>query len=328
MAGERAKELVTQILTFSRQSDLERRPLMLKPLVKEAVKLARASLPSTIGIKQYLGCERNMILANSTQVHQVLMNLITNAAHAMRGAGGVLDVQLQGVCLDEAAVAGMPGLRPGPFMKLSVRDTGHGMDPRTLEQIFNPFFTTKKRDQGTGLGLSIVHGIVESYNGAIKVDSKVGEGTLFTIYLPTLPTEEIDDPDEIKLLPRGTERILLVDDEAEIVHVVAQMLRHLGYQVEATADSIKALDDFSTTPSGYDLVITDLTMPRLTGHQLALEIKRIRPDIPIILCSGYGEQMDLEEVKAGGISAFLKKPIDRNLATLIREVLSEQGTFQ
>jgi CheY-like chemotaxis protein len=300
----------------------------LTPIVKEAIKLTRASLPATIEIRRSLHSEHDMILANPTQVHQVLMNLITNAAHAMRGAGGVIEIQLQDICLDEAAVAGMPELGPGQYVRLSVRDTGHGMESGTLEQIFTPFFTTKERDHGTGLGLSIVHGIVESCDGAIRVDSKVGEGTLFTIYLPSLPTVEIDDPEEIKLLPRGTERILLVDDEAEIVDIVAQMLHHLGYRIETATDPMEALDVFSKTPNGYDLVITDMTMPKLTGDKLAMEIKRTRPDIPIILCSGYSDQMDPEKVDGRWISAFLTKPIGRNLATLIREVLSEPGMCQ
>jgi PAS domain S-box-containing protein len=327
-AGERAKDLVSQILTFSRQNETERRPLALTPLVKEIVKLTRASLPVTIEIKQRLQCERDIILANPTQVHQVLMNLITNASHAMRGTGGILDIDLRDICLDEAAVADMPELGPGQFIRLRVRDTGHGMEPRTLEQIFDPFFTTKERDEGTGLGLAIVHGIVQSYNGAIRVESKAGEGTLFTIYLPSPPDMETDESEEITLLPRGTERILLVDDEAEIVDVVAQMLQYLGYHVEAGTDALKALAGFTKTPNDYDLVITDMTMPNLTGDKLALEIKRIRPDIPIILCSGYSDQLDLEKVEGRWVNAFLTKPIGANLATLIREVLSEPRTGQ
>jgi len=301
---------------------------MLTPLVKEAIKLARASLPATIEIKQHLKCERDVVFANSTQVHQVFMNLITNAAHAMRGAGGVLEIQLQNVCLDKAEVAGMTELGPGQYIRLSVRDTGHGMESRTLEQVFNPFFTTKERDQGTGLGLSIVHGIVQSYNGAIRADSNGAEGTVFTIYLPSLPQVEIPELEGMALLPRGTERVLLVDDEAEIVDIIAQMLRHLGYQVEAKTDALKALDVFSQTPNGYDLVITDMTMPNLTGDKLALELKRIRPDVPIILCSGYRDQVHVAKAKDGWVDAFVTKPLGRNLAMVIREVLSGPETDQ
>ncbi len=325
-AGERARDLVRQILTFSRQSDMERRPLMLTPVVKEVIKLARASLPATIEIRQSLQSEQDTILANPTQVHQVLMNLITNAAHAMTGTGGVLTIQLRDIRPDEAMAACIPELRPGQYIRLSVRDTGHGMDSRTLEQIFNPFFTTKQRDQGTGLGLSIVHGIVESYSGAVRVDSKVGEGTVFDIYLPTMSRARIEDVDEITLLPRGTERILLVDDEAEIVEVVAEMLHHLGYRVDTATDPKKALDLFAKDPGHFDLVITDMTMPVLTGRGLALEIKRLRPDIPIILCSGYSDQTELEKIENGLIAAFLRKPIGLTLAALIREVLSKPQT--
>jgi len=223
-SGMRAKELVQQILTFSRQSDLERRPLKLAPTLKEALKLARASLPSTIEIQQDIRVQKDLVLANPTQVHQVVMNLITNAAHAMREEGGVLEIALHQEHLEETVVAGVPELSPGHFLRLTRKDAGQGMDRKTVERIFDPFFTTKERGEGTGLGLSIVHGIIRSYDGAIRVESRLGEGTRFEIYLPLEETAEEVNREKHQQIPRGCERVLLVDDEPMIVEIHSNML--------------------------------------------------------------------------------------------------------
>jgi signal transduction histidine kinase len=321
-SGMRAKELVQQILTFSRQSDLERRPLKLVPTLKEALKLARASLPSTIEIQQDIRVQKDLVLANPTQVHQVVMNLITNAAHAMREEGGVLEIALHQEPLDEAALAGLPELSPGHFLRLTVKDTGHGMDRKTVERIFDPFFTTKERGEGTGLGLSIVHGIIRSYDGAIRVESRLGEGTRFEIYLPLIEAAEEVNRAKKQQIPRGSERVLLVDDEPMIVEIHSNMLKALGYQVTPEADPLVALQTFSNNPQGFDLVITDMTMPKLTGDKLASEIMRIRPGMPVILCTGFSERISQELTTDLGIRAFVMKPIGlADIANRIREVL-------
>ncbi|HBD07849.1 MAG TPA: hypothetical protein DCZ69_06265 [Syntrophobacteraceae bacterium] len=321
-AGMRAKDLVQQILTFSRQSDLERKPLRLIPTLKETLKLARAAIPSTIEIRQDIVAKEDLILANPTQVHQVVMNLVTNAAHAMREEGGILEIELREEHLDESNLGGLPELVPGHFVVLTVRDTGRGMDRRTMEQIFDPFFTTKERGEGTGLGLSIVHGIIRSYNGAIRVESRLGEGTRFDIFIPVERTLEAVKKEEHKPIPRGTERILLVDDEPMIVEIHSHMLRALGYQVTSRLNVLDALQTFRNDPHGFDLVITDMTMPHMTGDKLAAEILRIRPGVPVILCTGFSERVSKEMADELGIRALVTKPVGiADIAGKIRDVL-------
>ncbi|MBN1104949.1 MAG: response regulator [Deltaproteobacteria bacterium] len=325
-AGVRAKELVQQILTFSRQSDLEKRPLRLIPLLKESLKMARSTLPSSIEIRQNLNVERDLILANPTQVHQVMMNMFTNAAHAMREGGGILEFVLEEETLDDAKAAKVPELTSGRFLKMKVRDTGHGMDRWTMSQIFDPFFTTKERGEGTGLGLSIVHGIVRSCQGAIRVESQKGKGTTFTIYLPSLKALAAEPIAEEKPIPRGTQRILLVDDEAVIVEMYSEILRCLGYTVDSSVDPLRALDLFRADPACYDLVITDMTMPKMRGDRLAAEVMRLRPEIPVILCTGFSDQISESIAREMGIRAFVMKPIViGDIAEKIRRVL-EGGT--
>jgi signal transduction histidine kinase/ActR/RegA family two-component response regulator len=325
MAGMRAKDLVQQILAFSRQSDLERRPMRLRPLLKETIKLARASLPATIEIRQKITAEKDMVLANPTQVHQVMMNLFANAGHAMRANGGVLEVTLEVETVKDGRALGAPDLRAGPFAKLMVSDTGHGMDRSTLEQIFNPFFTTKERGEGTGLGLSIVHGIIKSYEGEITVKSQPGQGTCFTIWIPLVEAEAKDQAPEPAPLPLGTERILFVDDEPFIIEISRQILERLGYRVDTNTDPLSALERFKRDPGQYDLVITDMTMPKMTGDRLAAELMMIRPEIPVLLCTGFSERMTEAAALKMGIKGFIMKPMAlAEIAQKIRKALGDE----
>ncbi|MCF8145123.1 MAG: response regulator [Deltaproteobacteria bacterium] len=322
-AGARAKDLVNQILTFSRQDDLEKGPMQVGPILKEAIKLTRAALPSTIEIRQDIRTDNDTVLANPTQVHQVIVNFVTNAAHAMRAKGGILEITLDEEILDEVRVAETKtSLSPGPFLKLTVKDTGHGMDPRTLEKIFDPFFTTKAREEGTGLGLATVHGIIRSCEGAVVVESELGKGSRFTIYLPRVKSLDKEKEKHGQPIPHGTERILFVDDEPMIAEMYADMLRFLGYVVECRTDPLDTLNAFRNDPEGYDLVITDMTMPRMTGDELGKEIMRIRPDMPIILCTGFSERMPEDKALELGFCAFAMKPVViEEIAQKIRQAL-------
>ena len=267
-----------QILSFSRQADRELRPINIKAVVREALELLRASIPTSIEITQYLeGSET--IMGDATQIHQILMNLCTNAAHAMREKGGVLEVKLDTVTLDEDALVGLEGLKAGRHQRLTVRDTGHGMDQKTLERIFDPFFTTKGEGEGTGLGLSVIYGIVKDHGGSIRVYSEVGKGTVFHVYFPLIDTEdgELEDLYPKSPLPTGTERILLVDDEEMLVDIEGQTLERLGYKVTGCASSLEALDLLKAAPDKYDMLITDFTMPKMTGDILAKEAWRSNP---------------------------------------------------
>lgn len=321
-ASYRGKDLVKQIITFSRRSEQERKPMRIGPIIKEALKLLRASLPTTIEIHHHIGSESGMVLADPAQIHQVLMNLCSNAAHAMREKGGVLEVSLADVELDSDAAGGHPDFKPGWYLKLTVSDTGYGMDHATMERIFEPFFTTKGPGEGTGMGLAVVHGIVKGYGGAITVSSEPGQGSVFNVFLPQIEADTIMEPTSLTPIPRGSERVLFVDDEEALVDMVRQMLEHLGYNVVAKVSSIEALDVFRAEPESFDLVIADQTMPQMTGAELAKELMRIRPDIPIILCTGFSEVITEEEAKAEGILEFVMKPIStREMAETVRRVL-------
>ena len=322
-ASHRARDLVRQILAFSRQSEQELQPVRISHILKEALKLLRASLPSTIEIQQYIETETGTgtILADPTQIHQVLMNLCANAAHAMRETGGVLKVTLGDVELDAEETAHHP-IDPGSYQRLTVGDTGHGMDPATIERIFDPYFTTKTPGEGTGLGLAVVHGIVRSHGGAITVHSKLGKGSTFQVLLPRIKSESVTQAERSVRLPGGKERILLVDDEDLLVTVVREMLTRLGYDVVGRTSSVEALELFRRQPDGFDLVITDQTMPHMTGADFAEALLRIRPDLPIILCTGFSEVITEEEAKAIGIREFVMKPMAAGeIAQIIRRVL-------
>ena len=323
-ASGRAKELVQQILTFSRQRENELQPIRVNLIVNEAIKLLRASLPSTIQIRHKI--ESNLtVLSDATNIHQILMNLCTNSNYAMQEDGGILELNLSDVDLDSSFSAQHPGVKPGKFIKLTVSDTGCGMSPEVSERIFDPFFTTKNVGQGTGMGLSVVHGIVKSHGGAITVESIPGQGTTFCIFLPATDAISITPENSTPLMATGTEHILFVDDEDFQVDIGKRSLARLGYRVTAETDSIAALGLFRQTPDEFDLVITDMTMPAMTGDVLATKIISIRPDIPVIVCTGYSERIDNEIIKKIGIKELAMKPLAiKDMAEMIRRVLDEK----
>jgi PAS domain S-box-containing protein len=318
----RAKNLVKQILAFSRQSKTEPKPLQVKPIVKEALKLLRPSLPVTIDIRWDIQSEAT-IMADPTQIHQVLMNLCTNAAHAMQSDGGYLEIILKDVELNSEFCEQYPDLAPGPYLQMIVSDSGTGIPPEIQNRIFDPFYTTKGHEKGTGMGLSVVHGIVQKHKGLISVDSQMGQGTIFTLYFPILEEEGDSEGSLASVMPTGTERILFIDDEEFQADLAEQMLQRLGYEVKAFTDSLTALDHFSSQPDAFDVVITDLTMPKMTGDEFAQKLLTIRPDLPIIICTGYSESMTPQRLRQLGIKAFAMKPVlMEQIATLIREVLT------
>jgi len=327
-AGERAKDLVHQILTFSRQTEQELKPVPVSLIAKEVLKLLRSTLPATIEIRQDIttSFQRDIILADPTQVHQVLMNLCTNAAHAMQADGGQLMVKVAEIEADATLAADISGLQPGPYVVLSVGDTGHGMDKVVIERIFEPYFTTKPPGEGTGLGLAVVIGIVKKYNGAITVASEPGKGSMFHIYLPRLQetfTEQVEIPTD---LPVGDERILFIDDEAMLTELGAEVLESLGYQVTATTSSQEALEIFRQAPNDIDLIFTDMTMPKMTGLELIRQCRQIRPGIPIILASGHSELIDEQTLVAAGVNQFIIKPyVIEQIAHILRQVLSKDS---
>jgi PAS domain S-box-containing protein len=320
-AGKRGKDLVKQILFFSRQEKLERVPVQVKGVVEETVKFLRASIPSNIEIRLDLQSD-GMAMADPTQISQVLMNLCTNAAHAMADKGGILEVCLKDMELDEDFVSRHHGLRPGSYLKLTVGDTGHGIAPSMLGRIFDPFFTTKERGMGTGMGLPVVLGIVKSLDGEITVYSKPGKGTTFNVFLPRSKPVPLPEVEEAAAVAGGEERILFVDDQVQIVDIAKQILERLGYQVFTRTSSIEALEAFHAQPDKFDLVITDMIMPNMTGDRLAAELRHIRPDIPIILCTGFSEQIAEESARPSAIQEFLMKPLLRkDMAEAVRRVL-------
>jgi PAS domain S-box-containing protein len=321
-ATRRARDLVKQILTFSRQSDQERKPTDLTLVVKEALQLLRASLPTTIDIRRETAGNLHLVAADPTQMHQVLMNLCTNAGQAMQATGGLLLVGLENVRLGPKETGRHPAARPGDYVRLSVRDSGPGMTTEVLPRIFDPYFTTKEKGEGTGLGLAVVHGIVETHEGFILVNSAPGQGALFEVYLPAIRPLGQPEAAVTSAMPEGCERILLVDDEAALVEIGRLSLERLGYRVVALGDSREALTRFRQAPGEFDLVITDMTMPYLTGDRLAAELLAIRPDLPVILCTGYSAGISKERTQALGIREFVQKPlVIRELADTVRRAL-------
>ncbi|MBU2538550.1 MAG: response regulator [Proteobacteria bacterium] len=317
----RAKELVKQILSFSRQSSLDRMVVKIQPLVQESLKMLRASIPTTITIEEKIDQQSGTILADPTQVHQVVMNLCTNAFHAMENTGGVLSVGVKLTTLDSSLLVDGQQISPGEYVELTVSDTGIGIGQDIIDKIFDPYFTTKGVGKGTGMGLSISYGIVKSYGGTITVESTVGQGTTFHVYFPVIQEEE-QEPEKSQDIPGGKERILFVDDEELLVALGRDMLEHLGYTVTGRDSSIEALETFMNDPNQFDLVITDQTMPGLTGTDLARKILQVRPDLPIILCTGYSSQVSEEAAKAIGIKEFAFKPLSiSSIAQLVRRVL-------
>jgi PAS domain S-box-containing protein len=336
-AGERAKDLVMQILAFSRQQEQEAVPIRLGTIIREVLKFLKSSIPSSIEIRQQIVPDVGSIMADPTRIHQVLMNLCTNAAHAMNKTGGTLTVGLDRIILDPDDAAGHPGLKPGPFLKLTVSDTGHGITPDILPKIFDPYFTTKNRGEGTGLGLATAHGIINSCGGTITVYSEPGRGTTFHVYFPvieesagsgTAPAGSTPAPagpgSGADAFAKGDAAILFVDDEPAIASLGKQLLEGLGYRVTSRTDPVAALALIKDDPDRFGLVITDQTMPGMKGDRLAAELTTIRPDIPVILCSGFSVQLTEEEAAAAGIKAFIMKPLLKNqLAKTIQNVLSD-----
>jgi two-component system, cell cycle sensor histidine kinase and response regulator CckA len=327
-SGERARDAVKQIIAFARQKESEKIVIRMGFVIKEAIKLLRSSIPTTIDIHQKLEVESDTVFADPTQIHQVIFNLCTNASHAMREKGGVLEIELDELDLNSEAVIQFDGLIPGSFIRLTVKDTGHGIAPGAINRIFDPYYSTKEVNEGTGMGLSIAHGIVKSHGGDITVESGLGKGTTFQVLFPRYE-EDIPRVAAQPVHPtRKTERILFVDDERTVANVMQLMLEKLGYKVSARTSSIEALEAFRNNPHGFDLVITDMTMPHMTGKDLAKEIMGIRSDIPIILCTGFSEQIDEQKAMAMGIRAYVMKPIEMaEIARTIREVLDNRQGF-
>ena len=322
-AGGRAKNLVSQILTFSRKTEIKYSPLELSALIKESLKMLRSVIPTTIDIRSDI-IKSGLVMSDPTQINQLIMNLCTNATHAMDETGGVLYVSLNRFNIEEMSARNLD-VSPGPYMKLSISDTGHGMTPDLMERIFEPYFTTKELGRGTGLGLSVVHGIVKSHGGAITCKSAPGKGTTFDIYLPErIVKSEAPILSKKEYLPRGTERILYIDDEPTLTNIAEKMLGRLGYDVTTMTSSLKALELFQANPDRFDLVITDMTMPNMTGDKLAQKIMEIRPDIPVILCTGYSEHISAEKAASKGIREYVMKPLQQKLlAETVRKVLDE-----
>lgn len=324
LAVTRAGDVVRQLLTFARQSDTNRTPVNIAAVVKESLRLIRSTTPTNIEIRKNLPEETLSVLGNSTQINQLIINLCANAADAMLPAGGDLTLAVENVSMDEAEAQLTRTLKPGLHVKIVIKDTGCGMDAKTLEHIFEPYFTTKPFGKGTGIGLAVVHGIVDQHKGEIFVESEVGQGTSFTVLLPAfqdrVQEKEVDDIE----LPKGNESILFVDDEPSIVKLTRVRLSFLGYGVTCATDSLKALEMVKADPAAFDLVITDMAMPHMTGDVLSLELLSVRPDLPIILCTGYSESISEERARKIGISGFLMKPTNMtDFAVTVRKALDK-----
>jgi PAS domain S-box-containing protein len=326
-AGGRAKDLVRQILAISRKCEQELQPLRLQPIIKETLKLLRSSIPSTIDIRPRLDPACGAVLADPTRIHQVVMNLCTNAYQAMRETGGLLEVSLEQEELSEGNMPGRLRLPPGLYLKLKVRDTGPGIPEELLEKIFEPYFTTKSKGEGTGLGLALVQSIALDFGGDVMVFSELGKGAAFQVWLPVLqetapaPRSEAPAP-----LPRGQERVLAVDDDSNIAALSQNFLESLGYQVTALTSSAAALALFEQQPQEFDLLLTDMTMPKMTGAELAAKLLALRPDLPVLLCTGFSELIDEQRAQELGINGFLMKPFTkRELAAAVRGVLDQAG---
>jgi len=328
-ASHRAKKLVSHILAFSRQSGHEKKPLFMQHIVKETIELLRATLPSTISIKQHIHSKLISVNADPTQVHQILMNLGTNAYHAIGEEGGVIEITMEEYVVDDESNVDQSELDPGSYVRLSVQDNGSGMEPSTLSKIFDPYFTTKAVGVGTGMGLSVVHGIIKSHGGAIYAESSPGAGSVFRLYFPVINAVEESGTKKIEMPLRGNERVLFVDDEDMLVGLISRMLEKLGYQVVAETSSLKALELYKANPQSFDLIISDLTMPDLTGIQLARSIREISTDIPIILCTGYCKQMGKSTLKELGVDYLLFKPLAvKELALTMRKAIDNITDIQ
>ncbi|MEW6291586.1 MAG: ATP-binding protein [Thermodesulfobacteriota bacterium] len=324
---QRAMELIRQILTFSRQREQEYLPLKVQSIAKEVLKLLRSGIPANIEMRQRINDSCGCVIADPSQIHQVVMNLCTNAYHAMRNKGGILEVSLEPIELTDMDVRNKIALAPGHYLRLTVSDTGTGIEPVALERIFEPYFTTKGKGEGTGLGLSVVHGIVEGIGGTITVYSEAGRGTTFHIYLPVVEADPVMNTEagSSVQIPSGNERILVVDDEESVVTVEKRILESLGYQVTSFTDCAGARDAFLAAPQRFDLLLTDMYMPGMTGKELVAVLRAIRPDLPVLMCTGFSKEMDKEKARELGIGRLMMKPMAFiDLARAVREVLDKK----
>jgi len=323
-AAHRGKDLVQQVLTFSREVDFENKPIQLQPIVTEALNLIKASFPPGVEINQQYDQKIGTVLADPTHIHQIMMNLCTNANHAMMKTGGILNVKLDAVKIDQKTADKIPNLKKGEYIRLTISDTGHGMDLKTKERIFEPFFTRKEVGSGSGLGLSVVHGIINNYGGAIVVDSTPGKGTTFMIYLPKYGSDALESDKSEKKPLKGDEYILFVDDEPEITFMGKKMLENLGYKVSISSNSISALEEFKKNPEKYSLLVTDQSMPNISGTELAIMMKKIRPELRVIIITGYADNLSDETLSQSGISEVILKPmILDDFSKVIRRVLDK-----
>ncbi len=323
MAGKRARDLVKQILAYARPSDKAVFPVPISSILNEAIKLLRPTIPTSIEIRYNIDSNA-LVMADPSMLHQIIMNLCTNAYHAMEESGGVLQISLAEVTFNETFTANHQQIKPGDYLKLTITDTGVGIPVEIQSTIFDPFFTTKEPHQGTGMGLAVVYGIVKNYGGAIAMASEPGQGAQFTVYLPMILRKDAPIKLNDTQLPRGSEHILLVDDERPIAKLQQQILQRLGYTVESCTSSAEALTRFESNPQTFDLVITDMTMPQMTGDVLARKLISIRADIPVILCTGYSSRISEEKITQIGIKALARKPIERHeLAQTVRKALDE-----
>jgi len=321
-AGKRGSDLVKQILAFGRKGDHKKLPIRIQQVLRDVLTLTRATIPANIEMNQDIQKECGRVLADPTQLHQIAMNLITNAFHAVEETGGKISIGLY----ETAIASGDPAtdaIPPGKYAMLTVSDTGCGMAPAVMDRIFEPYFTTKGQGKGTGLGLAVVYGIVREHHGEIRVRSEAGKGTTFEVYLPlAAETAELLPVKGDTDIPGGDERILFVDDEKPVVRLGRQILERLGYRVTTYTHSVDALNGFRADPDGFDLVITDMTMPIMTGDLLAREMISIRPDIPVIICTGFSERINRERADAIGIKGFMMKPVSKSdMGTMVRKVL-------
>jgi|WetSurMetagenome_2_1015567.scaffolds.fasta_scaffold99408_1 two-component system, cell cycle sensor histidine kinase and response regulator CckA len=324
LASHRAKDIIRQLLTFSRKMHIDRAPVDPSLVVKDALKFLRSSLPSTIDLRHNLPFINGTILADPTQIHQVMMNLCSNAAQAMEQTGGVIEVNAESVTLDADRRNQFLGLPEGDYFKLTVSDTGSGIEPDIIDRIFDPYFTTKEIGKGSGMGLAVVHGIVKNHNGAISVSSSPGNGAVFTILIPLLKNKKVYEKHKEPPLPQGRERILFVDDEAAIVSIAQSNLEELGYAVETALTPQEALNAFRRNARRFDLIITDMTLPKMNGEALFREMRKICKDVRGILCTGYSTITDERRAKQLGFSDFLLKPLSkRDIACAVRKVLDE-----
>jgi PAS domain S-box-containing protein len=321
----RAKGVVSQLLGFIRKTDIKRQPIHIIPVIKDSLKFLRSTITTNIDIRQNIQNTTDTVHADSTQIHQLIINLCTNASQAMDETGGILDIGIQNVVLDENSASVLdPELITGNYVKVTVSDTGHGIAPEIIQRIFDPYFTTREVGKGSGLGLSVVHGIVKSHKGAISVDSRPGKGTSFSVFFPVTNENVAIESKTVEELPAGNERILFVDDEISIVNTAKQILERLGYWVETKMSPVEALAIFRSNPDEFDLVITDMAMPQMTGDRLVKEILNIRPEMPVILCTGFSEKISEEKAKALGIKAFALKPLVKtDFAVIVRKVMDE-----